>query len=174
MASEPRPIALVGSMGAGKTTVARALGEHLGVSVADLDAMLAAEAGRSIPELFEIEGEPEFRRREWRTLESALAAGARVIACGGGIVTDPASRSLLASRCHVIWLTVSPAIAATRIRDERAGRPMAAGGDLATRLATLARERDALYAEVAASRVETDRRSPAEVMTAVLAALPHA
>jgi shikimate kinase len=174
MAPEPRPIALVGSMGAGKTTVARALGERLGVSVADLDAMLAAEAGRSIPTLFEEEGEPEFRRRERRTLEAALAAGVRVLACGGGIVTDAASRAILAERCHVIWLAVSPAVAAARIRDERAGRPLAAGPDPVARLAALARERDPLCATLAASRVETDGLTPDEVVDAVLAVLPHA
>jgi len=174
MASEPRPIALVGSMGAGKTTVARALGERLGVSVADLDAMLAAEAGRSIPELFETEGESEFRRRERRAMEAALAAGVRVLACGGGIVTDPGSRALLATRCHVIWLAVSPEVAAARIRDQRAGRPLAAGPNPVARLAALARERDPLYAGVAATRIETDHRTPAEVLEAVLAALPPA
>jgi shikimate kinase len=174
MALEPRPIALIGSMGAGKTTVARALGERLGVSVADLDAMLAAEAGRSIPALFEEEGEPEFRRRERRTLEAALAAKVRVLACGGGIVTDPGSRALLAGRCHVIWLAVSPETAAARIRDERAGRPMAAGPDPVARLTTLARERDPLYASIAASRIETDGLDPGQVVDAVLAAMPRA
>jgi len=174
MPLEPRPIALVGSMGAGKSTIARALGERLGVSVADLDAMVAAEAGKSIPELFEEEGEPEFRRRERRTLEAALAANVRVLACGGGIVTDAGSRALLAGRCQVIWLVVSPETAAGRIRDERTGRPMAAGPDPVARLATLARERDPLYTSIAASRVETDGCTPDQIVDAVLAAMPRA
>ena len=58
-----RPIALIGLMGAGKTTVAGVLGERLGVSVADLDAMIEAEEGRPIAEMFAEEGEAWFRRR---------------------------------------------------------------------------------------------------------------
>jgi hypothetical protein len=60
---DARPIALVGLMGAGKSTVARALGERLGGAVADLDAMVEAARGCSVAELFEREGEPAFRRR---------------------------------------------------------------------------------------------------------------
>ncbi|HEY6867428.1 MAG TPA: shikimate kinase, partial [Candidatus Eisenbacteria bacterium] len=70
------PIALVGLMGAGKSEVARRLGERLGVAVADLDSMLEAEQGCTIAELFQRDGEPAFRRREIRLLEQALAAGA--------------------------------------------------------------------------------------------------
>ena len=85
----PRPIALIGLMGAGKTTVARVLGERLGASVADLDAMIEAEEGRPIAELFAHEGEAWFRRREGELLDRVLRDGVRVVACGGGIVTDP-------------------------------------------------------------------------------------
>jgi len=166
-----RPIALIGLMGAGKTTVARVLGERLAVSVADLDAMLVADAGRSIPSLFEQEGEPAFRRREHLMLKRALAAGVRVLACGGGIVTDPGSRALLAEHCAVVWLAVSPAVAAERIRDEVSNRPLAAGADLAARLAGLERERGSLYADAAVLRIDTDGLSSEQVADQVLAAL---
>src|SRR3989442_11505859 len=64
-------------MGAGKSAVARILGERMGTLVADLDAMIEAEEGTSVAELFERAGEPYFRRRESELLERALAAGAR-------------------------------------------------------------------------------------------------
>src|SRR6185503_19607132 len=99
MPSSPRdPLALVGLMGAGKSAVARVLGERLGVAVADIDAFIEAEEGSTIGELFEREGEPWFRRREGEVLRQALDAGARVIACGGGLVLDPAHRALLRER----------------------------------------------------------------------------
>src|SRR5258708_3657758 len=110
-----RPLALIGLMGAGKTSVAQCLGERLALPVADLDAMVEAEAGVSIGELFDQEGEPAFRRRERRALDQALAAGARVLACGGGVVLDPAVRALLRERCRTLWLDVSAAEAARRL-----------------------------------------------------------
>lgn len=163
-----RPLALVGLMGAGKSAVARILGERLGVTVADLDAYLEAAEGRPIAELFEREGEAYFRRREGEVLRQALAAGAQVIACGGGVVLDPAHRALLRERCEVVWLEVSPAEAARRV-GAGAGRPLLAGSPAQARLESLLAERGPLYAEVAHRRVDTERLAPEAVADAILA-----
>src|SRR5262245_47203768 len=122
-------------MGAGKSAVARILGERLGTVVADLDAMIEAEEGATVAELFRRASEAHFRRREGELLERALAAGARVVACGGGVVLDPARRTLLRERCHVAWLEVSPAEAARRVARDGATRPLLAGEAPETRLA---------------------------------------
>ena len=172
---ETRPIALIGLMGAGKSSVARVLGERLGVSVADLDGMIEATSGESVAALFERAGEPWFRRREGELLAEALRSGVRVVACGGGIVLDPERRRLLRERCRVVWLEVDPAEALERVRgqdDEPARtRPLLAGADAGTRLRDLLRERAPLYAEAAHVRVPTGGRSPNQVADAVLAAL---
>ena len=152
--SPARPLALIGLMGAGKTAVARVLGERLGVAVADLDAYIEAAEGCGIGELFEREGEGYFRRREGEVLRQALAAGARVVACGGGVVLDPAHRALLREHCHVVWLEVSPAEAARRI-GEAGGRPLLAGAPARDRLEALLSERGPLYAEVAHAARQT-------------------
>src|SRR5258706_5025180 len=110
-----RPIALVGLMGAGKTATAQALGERMGVSIADLDAMIEAEEGCSVAELFRLQGEAAFRRREGELLRRVLASGVRVVACGGGVVLDPTHRELLRRFCRVVWIEVSPEVAALRI-----------------------------------------------------------
>ena len=169
--SPERPIALVGLMGAGKSVVARMLGEKLGVAVADLDAMLEAEAGCSVAELFERDGEPAFRRRETRLLDQALAAGANVVACGGGIVLSPAARGVLRQRCRTVWLEVTPEEAARRVGATRGTRPLLAGGDPRKRLEILLAERGALYADVAGARIPTGKLSPQEVTDAVLRSL---
>jgi len=166
--SPARPLALVGLMGAGKTAVARALGERLGVAVADLDAYIEAAEGRGIGELFEREGEAYFRRREGEVLRKALAAGARVVACGGGVVLDPGHRALLRDQCDVVWLEVSAAEAARRIGRE-GGRPLLAGAPPRDRLETLLAERGPLYAEVAHRRVDTQGRTPDQVADVILA-----
>lgn len=174
---DARPIALVGLMGAGKSTVARALGERLGGAVADLDAMVEAARGCSVAELFEREGEPAFRRLEGRILDQALAAGAGIISCGGGIVLDPEQRRLLAARCRVVWLEVSPAIAALRLANAGDSRPLfasGAAGEAATpllRLEALLAERRPLYEQVAQVRVPVDGRTADEVADEVLRVL---
>jgi shikimate kinase len=166
-----RPIALVGLMGAGMSVVARVLGETLGAAVADLDAMLEAEQGCSVAELFERDGEPAFRRRESRLLEQALAAGADVVACGGGIVLSPAARGVLRDRCRAVWLEVAPEEAARRVRGALAVRPLLAGSDPRARLEALLAERGPLYAEVAVARIPTGNLEPGKVAAAVLEAL---
>jgi shikimate kinase len=165
-----RPIALVGLMGAGKSAVADVLGERLGTAVADLDAMLEAETGCSVAELFAREGEPAFRRREAALFERVQAAGAGVIACGGGLVLDPRCRELLRTGCRTVWLEVAPATAARRI-GAGAGRPLLHGAPPVERLATVLGERSSLYAEVAGARVTTEGRTAAEVADAVMEAL---
>ena len=166
--SPARPLALVGLMGAGKTAVARVLGERLGVAVADLDAYIEAAEGRGIGELFEREGEAYFRRREGEVLRKALASGARVVACGGGVVLDPAHRALLRDRCEVVWLEVSAAEAARRIGGA-GGRPLLAGASPRARLESLLAERGPLYAEIAHRRIDTETHTPDQVADAILA-----
>jgi shikimate kinase len=158
-------------MGAGKSAVARVLGERLGAAVADLDAMLEAEEGCSIAALFERDGEPAFRRREARLLEQALAAGADVVACGGGIVLSPAARGVLRERCRTVWLEVTPEEAARRVRASLGSRPLLAGDSPRARLEVLLGERGRLYAEVAAARIPTGSLAPPDVADAVLHAL---
>jgi shikimate kinase len=175
METGTRPIALVGLMGAGKSAVARALGERLGAAVADLDAIAEAESGSTIAELFAREGEAAFRRLESRVLRETLAAGAHVLACGGGVVLDPANRAALARDCAVVWLEVEPAVAAARIAGNAGSRPLlaTAGDDLVTlgrRVSALLEERRPLYEAVARVRVAA-HGSPEEVADRVLRAL---
>ena len=173
--ADTRPIALIGLMGAGKSVVARVLGERLGVSVADLDGMIEAVEGSSVAELFERAGEAWFRRRESELLAEALRSGVRVVACGGGIVLEPAHRKLLRERCRVVWLDVDPAEAARRTSGPGApgggARPLLAGREPVARLRELEHERAPLYREAAGFRVETTSRTAEQVADAVLEAL---
>ena len=166
-----KPLALVGLMGSGKTETARALAQAMGASLADLDAMLEAIEGASITELFARSGEAWFRRRESELLAQAISDGVRVIACGGGIVLDPARRRTLRDECETVWLEVTPEEAARRVGSAPGTRPLLAGGDPVARLTALLAERTPLYAEVASLRVDTDGRTPVEVAELVLAGL---
>jgi shikimate kinase len=170
--AERRPIALIGLMGAGKSAVGSLLGERLGGSMADLDAMVEAAEGCSVAGIFARSGEAYFRRREGELLTEVLRTGVRVVACGGGIVLDPAHRAALRAHCRVVWLEVSPAEAARRVGAggvPGAVRPLLAGHPPQERLAELLAARAPLYAEVAHLRVETDGLSPGEVVARILA-----
>jgi shikimate kinase len=163
-----RPIALVGLMGAGKSSVARILGQRLGVPAVDLDLELEAESGGPIARLFAQQGEAAFRNAERAALERVLAAGAQVLACGGGVVLDPSNRALLRSRCRTVWLEVAPLEAARRVASDDAARPLLAQGRPEERLNQLLGARAALYAEACELRVATDARTPEEVAAEVL------
>lgn len=92
-------IFLVGFMGAGKTSVGRALAEHLNWAFEDLDDRIERREGRTVPEIFRGSGESEFRRAEHAALSDVLAelqAGAiRVVALGGGAFVQENNAALL-------------------------------------------------------------------------------
>jgi shikimate kinase len=166
-----RPLALVGIMGAGKTSVAQRLGERLATSVADLDAWVEADTGSSVADLFAHEGEAAFRRREEAALARALAAGVEIVACGGGIVVSESARALLKGRCRTVWLEVSPEEAGRRLAGVAADRPLLAEGSIEQRLKDLLESRAALYDAVADVRVATDGLDADQVADRVIAAL---
>jgi shikimate kinase len=144
------------------------------VSVADLDAMIEAEEGRSIAEIFEHEGEEAFRGREGRLLERVLDSGVSVVACGGGVVVDPANRSLLRERCRVVWLRISPETAAARLAGQTGTRPLLAGRQPAARLTELLSEREGSYRATAHAEIETSHLEIGAVADAVLVAVGEA
>lgn len=151
-------LALAGMMGAGKSTVARALARALGRRALSTDALVEARAGKPIARIFAEEGEPWFRRLEREVV--AGVAGALVVDLGGGAFCDPASAERLLRVARVVFLDVSPAEAARRI-SATTHRPLAASWP-----ALLAR-RLPLYRR-AHLAVEVDGRSPDAVARRIL------
>ena len=103
-------IALEGFMGSGKTTVGRILSDALGCPFIDLDEVIARKAGRSIPAIFEADGEAAFRRLEKKALEEAIlkyGESTAVLALGGGTVTVPGAVNLLQEKTLCIYLKAS-------------------------------------------------------------------
>jgi shikimate kinase len=116
---------LVGFMGAGKTTVARALARRLDWKVEDIDERIEQRERRDIPTIFRQEGEPYFRSIERQELVTLLPERGAVIATGGGTIVDSATRGLMLRDGAVIWLDASFATILDRVPvDGR--RPLAA------------------------------------------------
>src|SRR5918993_5871644 len=99
-----RSIALVGLMGAGKSTVGRALAARLGLPFVDGDQEIEKTEGLTIAELFERFGVAGFRDREREAIAALLDGSPRVIAAGGGAFVDERTRRLMLERCLVVWL----------------------------------------------------------------------
>ena len=97
-------IYLVGFMGVGKTSVARALAKRLDWKVEDIDARIERAERRDIPTIFREAGEPYFRAREREALIQLLPERGTVVASGGGTFADPANRELMLRDGAVIWL----------------------------------------------------------------------
>lgn len=160
---------LVGPPGAGKSTIAAALAERLGVGQVDTDALVESGAGKVIAEIFVDEGEPEFRRLEREAVREALTPGeSRVVALGGGSVLDADTRADLRGHA-VVLLTVGIADAAGRVGLDRS-RPLLG---LAPRAAwvQLLKDRQHLYDEVATVRVDTTGRTPEDIVEEIVTAL---
>lgn len=158
-------------MGSGKTAVGRTLARRLRREFVDLDAAVEAAAGASVADIFAREGEAGFRAREAAAVATTAERPGLVVACGGGVVLDPANVAVLRGCGTVVWLQVSPAVAARRVGGD-ATRPVLAAmpGDLAERLAVLMAQREGAY-RAAADAVVDAEGSTAEVADRVAAAV---
>jgi shikimate kinase len=164
-----RHVALVGLMGAGKTSVGARCAELLGRPFVDTDEVVEATLGLSVPEIFAAEGEPGFREYERRAVADVCASPVPlVIACGGGAVLDSANRAQLRATSVVVWLRAGPEALAERVGDDADGRPLLKGRGTAATLALLDVLRAPAYEAAAHTIVETEGRTVDEVAAAVL------
>ena len=161
-------VVLVGVPGCGKTTVGTLLSERLGVPFRDTDHDVEVSAGKPVPDIFVDSGEPYFRALERDAVARALQEHDGVLALGGGAVLDAGTRALLVGQ-PTVWLQVGAAAGAHRVGLD-VPRPVLLG-NVRGRLAALVEERAPLYAEVARLTVDTDGRTPDDVVAAVASGL---
>jgi shikimate kinase len=95
---------LVGFMGAGKTTVARAVGARLGWRVEDIDLRIEAAERRAVASIFAQSGESYFRQAERQVLSALLPVREVVVATGGGTFAEADNRALMLADGAVAWL----------------------------------------------------------------------
>lgn len=153
-------ISLLGMMGAGKTTVGGALARRLGRRLVDTDGEVVRWVGRSIPEIFAIEGEAAFRRYEAVVVRELSAIPDLVLSLGGGTVLTDGPVADLTLTGVLVMLDAPVEVLVRRVGDGE-GRPVVADApDVATRMAAVHEQRHTRYVEVA--DVVIDARGPVD------------
>lgn len=155
-----KPLALIGMMGAGKSTVAELIAQRCGCAWYDLDCLIEQRLGRAIATVFQEDGETVFRDAEARTL-AELERSVRnpyVLATGGGTPLHGASFDLLAARFCVAWLHAPNQTLFERAFDPK--RPLTAGGQEA--FSMLASRRSECYRTLAQLAVDVGQISAAQ------------
>ena len=167
-----RPIALVGLMGSGKSSVGLRLAKALDVPFVDADDEIKTAAGRTIAEIFEEYGEAEFRALERRVIARLMTGDPRVIATGGGAFMDPDTRELVGKTAVSVWLKADLDVLVQRTAG-RTHRPILNAGDPRQILAGLIETRYPKYAlaDVAVESVAdiTHERMAGRIIEALLA-----
>ncbi|MDE3015632.1 MAG: shikimate kinase [Pseudomonadota bacterium] len=143
----PRPIVLVGLMGAGKSTVGRRLAAALSLTFVDSDNEIVEAAGCSIADIFESYGEAIFRDLEQRVLLRLVSnVTPSVIATGGGAFLNPAIRCVIKEKAISVWLKAELPVLLDRV-SRRDTRPLLKSGDKGAILSKLMADRYPIYAE---------------------------
>jgi shikimate kinase len=163
-------IFLVGMMGAGKTTLGRALARRLGLTFVDCDRILVERTGVPVVTIFEIEGEEGFRRRESAVLAELSQGVNQVVATGGGAVLSAENRKLMRASGTVVYLRARLENLWERTRND-SSRPLLATPNPRATLAALLEARDPLYSEAAHVVVDTGSQSASTLVARVVTAL---
>ena len=163
-------IFLVGMMGAGKTTLGKALAQRLHMEFVDTDRVLVERTGVPVTTIFEIEGEDGFRRRESCVLAELAEREDCIIATGGGAILAELNRQVMRRRGTVVYLRARIEHLWERTRQD-ASRPLLATPDPRGTLERLLKERDPLYREAAHIIVDSGAQSAAALVGRVAVAL---
>ena len=120
-------IYLIGYMGCGKTTLGRRLSTHLGLQFVDMDHYIEERNYKTISQIFEEEGEPEFRKKERKALEELSEFTDIVIATGGGAPCFFDNIGMMNHTGETIYLNIDPVILADRLLKSKTERPLIRG-----------------------------------------------
>ncbi len=114
--TKKRHIALTGFMGAGKSTVGRKLAEEMAYEFVDTDLLIERLSGRTIPEIFRLDGEKKFRELETSVIQKIFRdSSPKVISFGGGAILDERNCDVIRENCLNIWLWVSIPVVLARV-----------------------------------------------------------
>ena len=159
-------IALIGFMGAGKTSVGRLAAEQLHFDYLDTDELIQSRTGRAITEIFSTDGEPAFRKMESELVTELAARTNTVIATGGGLPVNPQNLLNLKKYALVVCLWASPEKIWERVKNQT-HRPLLHDPDPQKKIRDLLAVREPFYKQ-ADVLLNTELRSVREVTQQVV------
>lgn len=161
---------LIGFMGTGKSTIAAKLKEVLKVEQIEMDALIAEEAGMSIPDIFEKFGESHFRDLETEMLRKFKEKKPVVVSCGGGAVLRDENIEIMKGQGKIILLTATPETIYERVKDSN-DRPVLNGNINVAYISELMKKRRARYEMAADIVITTDGKDADEICNEILEAV---
>lgn len=150
-------IALIGFMGTGKTVVGQALAKKLNREFIEMDALIEQKAGKSIPDIFQQDGEIAFRELEIEVAKEVSREKNLVIACGGGIVLNKINIDRLKKEAIIVYLTASPRVILKRTLRDGEGRPLLNTADKVSTIKGLLAFRKPFYERAADIKMNTSK-----------------
>ena len=164
-------ILVIGPPGAGKSTVGQALASKLSIDFIDTDQVIENETGKTITDIFVVDGEPHFRALELQTLRNVLTLDSGVISLGGGApISHDAQEAIEQSNSHTVFLDVSLATAAPRVGFNR-DRPLLLGNPRAQWQA-LSDNRRPIYEKLADDAIKVDDMNVDQIVDQIVKNLP--
>lgn len=157
-------IYLIGMMGSGKSTVGKTLSEKMHKPFIDLDSEIEKGTGKNISEIFDIDGEEQFRKMETKQLKQYSES---IVACGGGIVLKDENREFINENGIAILLLATMGELTQRLSNS-GNRPLLADDNTEEALTKLWMERQIDYLETANFTIETDGKNPEELTEEIL------
>jgi len=167
-------IALIGFMGTGKTSVGRVLAVRLKKEFIRTDDLIAESAGKSIPEIFEEDGELRFRELETEVVKRISDKKGMVIDCGGGVILNRINVDNLKKNSRIILLTASPEAILERVLKDAEQRPLLETQDKLERIKQLLSLREPLYKRFADFEIDTSNLDVDQVVDKILEYLKDA
>lgn len=164
--NKPMPIAFIGLMGSGKSTVAKRLAKVSARPYLDTDKLITSASETSISDIFQTHGEDYFRQLETAVLKKIEWQENPIIATGGGIILKEENQYILKKNCYIIYLYATEHTLLNRLKNDKS-RPLLNGPDKEAKLKTLYKERHKIYESLANKIIKTDGLSIKDILVAI-------